>query len=183
MSFEPRVIKANVFRDSRGYFTEVLKGFNFSQINMSWSLGGTFRGIHAQRLMDKSMWIASGKAIVYAVNLDPTSILYGKVVAETMEDGDGKVFYAPWWWGRGFLALEDTTVTYATTDIYRAEHEIGISYVGLPDIEADLEKIRAQLIISDKDKAAQSIKTDGTSETLANWKRAGDDLLRASEEE
>jgi len=183
MSFEPRVIKANVFKDSRGYFSEVLKGFNFSQINMSWSLGGTFRGIHAQRLMDKSMWIASGKAIVYAVNLDPASILYGKVISETMEAGDGKVFYAPWWWGRGFLALEDTTVTYATTDIYRAEHEIGISYIGLPDIEADLEKIRAQLIISDKDKTAPSVKTDGTSETLANWKRAGDDLLRTLESE
>jgi len=183
MSFEPRVIKANVFKDNRGYFSEVLKGFSFSQINMSWSLAGTFRGIHAQRLMDKAMWIASGKAIVYAVNLDPTSILYGKVVAEKMEAGDGRVFYAPWWWGRGFLALEDTTVTYATTDIYRAEHEIGISYIGLPDIEADLEKIRAQLIISDKDKAAPSVKTDGTSEMLTNWKRAGDDLLRASEEE
>jgi len=183
MSFEPRVIKANVFKDNRGYFSEVLKGFSFSQINMSWSLAGTFRGIHAQRLMDKAMWIASGKAIVYAVNLDPTSVLYGKVVAEKMEAGDGRVFYAPWWWGRGFLALEDTTVTYATTDIYRAEHEIGISYIGLPDIEADLEKIRAQLIISDKDKAAPSVKTDGTSDTLTNWKRAGDDLFRSAEEE
>jgi dTDP-4-dehydrorhamnose 3,5-epimerase-like enzyme len=183
MSFEPHIIQANVYRDNRGFFSEVLKGFGFSQINMSWSLGGTFRGIHAQRLMDKAMWIASGKAIVYAVNLDPSSILYGKVIAETMEAGDGKVFYAPWWWGRGFLALEDTTVTYATTDIYRAEHEIGISYVGLPQIEADLEKIKAQLIISDKDKAAQSIKTDGTSETLANWKRAGDDILRDRNEE
>ena len=182
MSFEPRVIKANVFKDNRGYFSEVLKGFSFSQINMSWSLGGTFRGIHAQRLMDKAMWVASGKAIVYAVNLDPTSVLYGKVVAETMESGDGKVFYAPWWWGRGFLALEDTTVTYATTDIYRPEHEIGISYIGLPDIEADLEKIRAQLIISDRDKSALSVKTDGTSETLTNWKRAGDDLFQASVE-
>jgi len=165
-------MQANVYKDSRGFFSEVLKGFGFSQINMSWSIGGTFRGIHAQRLMDKAMWVASGKAIVYAVNLDPTSILYGKVIAETMEAGDGKVFYAPWWWGRGFLALEDTTVTYATTDIYRAEHEVGI-----------LEKIKAQLIISDKDKAAQSIKTDGTSDNLANWKRAGDDLIAMADSE
>jgi dTDP-4-dehydrorhamnose 3,5-epimerase len=183
MSFEPSVIKANVFKDSRGYFSEVLKGFNFSQINMSWSIGGTFRGIHAQRLMDKAMWIASGKAIVYAVNLDPSSVLYGKVVAETMEAGDGKVFYAPWWWGRGFLALEDTTVTYATTDIYRPEHEIGISYIGLPDIEKDIEKIKAQLTVSEKDQKAPAIKTEGTSELLANWKRAGDDLLRSAEVE
>ena len=183
MSFEPRVIKANVFKDNRGYFSEVLKGFSFSQINMSWSLAGTFRGIHAQRLMDKAMWIASGKAIVYAVNLDPSSILYGKVISETMEAGDGKVFFAPWWWGRGFLALEDTTVTYATTDVYRPEHEIGISYLGLKDIETDLEKIKAQLIVSEKDQKAQAIKTEGTEEALANWKRAGDDILRDRNEE
>jgi dTDP-4-dehydrorhamnose 3,5-epimerase-like enzyme len=183
MSVEPKIMKANVYKDSRGYFSEILKGFGYSQINMSWSIGGTFRGIHAQRLMDKAMWIASGKAIVYAVNLDPTSILYGKVIAETMEAGDGKVFYAPWWWGRGFLALEDTTVTYATTDIYRPEHEIGISYIGLPEIEKDLEKIKAQLIISEKDKVAQSIKTEGTSDNLSNWKRAGDDLIAIANEE
>ena len=164
MSFEPKIIKANVFKDSRGYFSEILKDYGFAQINMSWSIGGTFRGIHAQRLMDKAMWIASGKAIVYAVNLDPSSILYGKV------------FFAPWWWGRGFLALEDTTVTYATTDVYRPEHETGISYIGLADIEKDLERVKAQLLVSDKDKAAPSIKTEGTSENLANWKRAGDDL-------
>jgi len=177
VSVEPKIIKANVFKDSRGYFSEVLKDYEFRQINMSWSIGGTFRGIHAQRLMDKAMWVASGKAIIYAVNLDPTSILYGKVISETMEAGDGKVFYAPWWWGRGFLALEDTTVTYATTDTYRPEHEIGISYVGLEAIEKDLEKIRAQLIISEKDHKAPAIGTEGTSETLANWKRAGDDII------
>jgi dTDP-4-dehydrorhamnose 3,5-epimerase-like enzyme len=181
MSFEPKIIKANVFKDSRGYFSEVLKGFGFSQINMSWSIGGTFRGIHAQRLMDKAMWVASGKAIVYAVNLDPNSILYGKVIAETMEAGDGKVFYAPWWWGRGFLALEDTTVTYATTDVYRPEHEIGISYIGLLEIEKDLEKIKAQLIVSEKDQKAAQIKAEGTSDLLANWKRAGDDLLQSAQ--
>lgn len=180
MSVEPKIMKSNIFKDSRGYFSEVLKEYEFSQINMSWSIGGTFRGIHAQRLMDKAMWIASGKAIIYAVNLDPTSVLYGKVVSETMESGDGKVFYAPWWWGRGFLALEDTTVVYATTDIYRPEHEIGISYVGLDVIEKDLEKIKAQLIVSEKDQKAASIKTDGTAEFLSNWKRAGDDLIEAA---
>jgi dTDP-4-dehydrorhamnose 3,5-epimerase-like enzyme len=100
-----------------------------------------------------------------------------------MEAGDGKVFFAPWWWGRGFLALEDTTVTYATTDVYRPEHEIGISYLGLKDIETDLERIKAQLIVSEKDQKAQAINTEGTQETLANWKRAGDDILRDRNEE
>jgi hypothetical protein len=177
VSFEPRILKSNIFRDNRGYFSEVLKEMRFSQINMSWSSAGTFRGLHAQRLMDKAMWVAGGKAIVYAVNFDPTSILYGKVIAEVMEAGDGKVFYAPWWWGRGFLALEDTSVCYATTDIYRPEHEIGVSHVGLETIEEDLKKVRAQLLISEKD--AKAPKLADHSEHLANWKRSGDDIMMA----
>lgn len=175
MSFEPKILKANVFRDNRGFFSEVLKEFRFSQINMSWSSAGTFRGIHAQRLMDKAMWVAGGKAIIYAVNLDPASILYGKVISDTLEAGDGKVFYAPWWWGRGFLALEDTSVCYATTDIYRPEHETGVSYLGLLPIVDDIANCKAQLIISEKDMKAPKI--EEARETLANWKRAGDDLM------
>jgi hypothetical protein len=57
------------------------------------------------------------------------------------------------------------------------------SDVGLEQIEKDLEKIKAQLIISEKDKVAQSIKTDGTSENLSNWKRAGDDLIAMADAE
>jgi hypothetical protein len=53
----------------------------------------------------------------------------------------------------------------------------------LKDIETDLEKIKAQLIVSEKDQKAQAINTEGTQETLANWKRAGDDILRDRNEE
>jgi dTDP-4-dehydrorhamnose 3,5-epimerase-like enzyme len=175
MTFEPKVLESAVFADSRGFFTEVLKDYNFRQINMSWSIAGTFRGIHAQRGMDKAMWIGSGKATIFAVNLDPTSALFGKVISQKMNAGDGKVFYAPWWWGRGFYAHEDTTVVYATTDIYRAEHEIAVSYLELPEVLSVVQDSRIPLIISDKDKTAKSVVAD--KELLTNWKRAGDELL------
>jgi len=171
---EPQIIKSSVFTDTRGFFSEVLKEYEARQINMSWSIGGTFRGIHAQRLMDKAMWIGSGEATIFAVNLDPTSALFGQVIKEEMKAGDGKVFYAPWWWGRGFLAKTDCTVVYATTDIYRPEHEIAVSYLGIPEIKDVIEKSRLNLIISEKDQ--KSLDITGGLETIANWKRAGDQI-------
>jgi dTDP-4-dehydrorhamnose 3,5-epimerase-like enzyme len=171
---EPQIIKSSVFADTRGFFSEVLKEYDARQINMSWSIGGTFRGIHAQRLMDKAMWIGSGEATIFAVNLDPSSALFGQVIKEDMKAGDGKVFYAPWWWGRGFLAKTDCTVVYATTDVYRPEHEIAVSYLGLPDIKDVIEKSRLNLIISEKDQ--KSLDINGGIETIANWKRAGDQI-------
>lgn len=177
---EPRILKSGVFTDSRGFFSEVLKDvFDVRQINMSWSIGGTFRGIHAQRGMDKAMWLASGEATIFAVNLDPKSALYGKVIKEKMKAGDGKVFFAPWWWGRGFLAETDATVVYATTDIYRPEHEIAVSYLSIPDVKEAIEKSRLNLIVSEKDQKA--IDLTGAADTIENWKRAGDEILADAE--
>ena len=179
MSFEPQLLESAVHTDSRGFFTEVLKDYNFRQINMSWSIGGTLRGIHAQRGMDKAMWIGSGSATIFAVNLDPSSALFGKVISQKMKAGDGKVFYAPWWWGRGFLAHEDTTVVYATTDIYRPEHEIAVSYLTIPDVASVVEGSRLNLIVSEKDHKALDL--SASKDLLANWKRSGDELLADAE--
>lgn len=176
MSFEPSIIKGNVHTDTRGFFTEVLKDFGFRQINMSWSKKGTMRGIHAQRRMDKAMWLASGKATIFAVNLDPASALFGKTIAEEMVAGDGKVFYAPWWWGRGFIAHEDTSVVYATTDVYRSEHEIAIRYTSLPEVEAVVKATSLNLIISEKDQKANIFGIIDTITALQEWKRVGDEI-------
>ena len=176
MSFEPSIIKGNVHTDTRGFFTEVLKDFGFRQINMSWSKKGTVRGIHAQRRMDKAMWLASGKATIFAVNLDPASALFGKTIAEEMTAGDGKVFYAPWWWGRGFIAHEDTSVVYATTDVYRSEHEIAIAYTSLPEVEAVVKATSLNLIISEKDQKANIFGISDTITALQEWKRVGDEI-------
>lgn len=176
MSFEPTIIKSNVYTDTRGFFTEVLKDFGFRQINMSWSKRGTVRGIHAQRRMDKAMWLASGKATIFAVNLDPSSALFGKTIAEEMTAGDGKVFFAPWWWGRGFIAHEDTSVVYATTDVYRAEHEIAIRYTSLPEVDAIVKATSLNLIVSEKDQSANVFGTLDTITALRDWKRVGDEI-------
>jgi dTDP-4-dehydrorhamnose 3,5-epimerase len=176
VSFEPSIIKGSVHTDARGFFTEVLKDFGFRQINMSWSKKGTVRGIHAQRQMSKAMWLSSGKATIFAVNLDPASALFGKTIAEEMVAGDGKVFYAPWWWGRGFIAHEDTSVVYATTDVYRPEHEIAVRYTSIPEVEAVVKATSLNLIVSEKDLAARIFGIGDTITALQEWKRVGDEI-------
>jgi len=101
------------------------------------------------------------------------------VISQKMKAGDGKVFYAPWWWGRGFLAHEDTTVVYATTDIYRPEHEIAVSYLTIPDVASVVEGSRLNLIVSEKDHKALDL--SASKDLLANWKRSGDELLADAE--
>lgn len=176
MSFEPSIIKGSVHTDARGFFTEVLKDFGFRQINMSWSKKGTVRGIHAQRQMSKAMWLSSGKATIFAVNLDPASALFGKTIAEEMVAGDGKVFFAPWWWGRGFIAHEDTSVVYATTDVYRPEHEIAVRYTSIPEVDAIVKATSLNLIISEKDQSANIFGIMDTIKALQEWKRVGDEI-------
>ncbi len=42
-----------------------------------------------------------------------TEAIYGGSRVEARgKSGDGKLFYAPWWWARGFIAITDATVTY-----------------------------------------------------------------------
>jgi dTDP-4-dehydrorhamnose 3,5-epimerase len=171
VSLEPRVLNGGVFQDSRGYFSEVIKdpyntipGFEIRQVNASWSIAGVFRGLHAQLFMDKAMYVSSGKAIIFAVNIDPKSKLFGEVISEELQAGDGKLFYAPWWWARGFIALEDSTVTYFCSTKYNGKSEVAVNYRSFPKVEELVEKYNAT-IISDKDLTSAS----ADKEVLAQW--------------
>ena len=158
VSLEPRVLKCGVYSDNRGYFTEVIKdpyraipGFHVAQVNASWSIAGVFRGLHAQLFMDKAMYVSSGKALIFAVNIDPHSKLYGQVIQEEMEAGDGKLFYAPWWWARGFVALTDATITYFCSAKYNGADEVAINYKSFPEVLKAVDEECEATIISEKD--------------------------------
>jgi dTDP-4-dehydrorhamnose 3,5-epimerase len=178
---EPKLLTSPVFSDDRGFFTEVIKDYDFRQVNMSWSKKGTVRGIHGQRCMDKAMWVAAGKATIFAVNFDPSSALFGKAISVEMVAGDGKVFYAPWWWGRGFIAHEDTSIVYATTDVYRPEHEIAVRYTSIPEIDAIVKATSLNLIVSEKDHNANVFGISDTVVALRDWKRVGDEIYGDNE--
>jgi dTDP-4-dehydrorhamnose 3,5-epimerase len=166
MDQTPKILSKGIFLDERGFFQEVSKEGDdvmnslgtIRQINMSKSKKGTIRGIHAQTGMSKAMWVPYGSAQIVAVNLDVTSGDFGKVVTHHMGAGDGKVFWAPDNWGRGFLALEEgTIVSYACSDVYRPGSELGVNPMTC-GVSWDLNRISdVEILVSDKDRGAQNI--------------------------
>ena len=167
MENQPKILTKGTFMDDRGFFQEVAKEgddiFNalgvIRQVNMSKSVKGALRGIHAQKGMAKAMWVPFGMAQIVAVNLDVESGDFGKIVTQHMYAGDGKVFYAPDSWGRGFLALEEgTVVAYACSDVYRPQFEYGVHPLSC-GINWDVESLEdVDLMISDKDREAKDMK-------------------------
>jgi len=171
VSLEPRIIHGGIYQDIRGYFSEVIKdpyhsipGFEILQVNASMSRQGVFRGLHAQIDMDKAMYVSSGKAVIFAVNIDPKSKLYGKVISEEMQGGDGKLFYAPWWWARGFVAIENSVITYFCSEKYNGKNEIAVNYRSFPEVSHVIERYDAN-IISEKD----TISPLADKDTLEQW--------------
>jgi dTDP-4-dehydrorhamnose 3,5-epimerase len=169
---QPRVIERAAFFDNRGYFLEALKdpyktlpGFEVRQVNVSWSKPGVFRGLHAQTYMDKAMMVTSGHALIFAVNIDADSQDFGKVVMEELKAGDGRLFYAPWWWARGFIALDETTVTYFCSRQYRPEDEIAVNYKSFPEVIGAVSAANVSNI-SDKDKESPL----ADKEALREWR-------------
>lgn len=163
----PKILNKGIFLDERGFFQEVAKEGDdvmnsvgvIRQINMSKSKKGVLRGIHAQTGMSKAMWVPYGTAQIVAVNLDVNSGDFGKVVTHHMSAGDGKVFWAPDTWGRGFLALEEgTVVAYACSDVYRPGLEFGVSPTTC-GVSWDFTSLGGvPVVISDKDQNAKDIK-------------------------
>ena len=162
----PQILSKGIFLDARGFFQEVAKDGDdvmnalgsIRQINMSKSKKGTLRGIHAQTGMSKAMWVPYGLAQIVAVNLDANSNDFGQVVTHHMSAGDGKIFWAPDNWGRGFLALEEgTIVAYACSDVYRPGLEFGVNPMTC-GVAWDFKNISdVELLVSDKDRDAKHI--------------------------
>jgi dTDP-4-dehydrorhamnose 3,5-epimerase-like enzyme len=67
-----------------------------------------------------------------------------------MDAGDGKLFYAPWWWARGFIAITDATVTYLCSASYNGAHEVAVNYRSFPEVEKLVSDYDVT-IISEKD--------------------------------
>jgi dTDP-4-dehydrorhamnose 3,5-epimerase len=164
------------FADDRGFFTQIWQNSvnripgTLVQMNMSVSKKGTIRGLHLQTNppMGKAMWVASGAAIIYAVQCRPEGDAewkQGDIVACRIEGDEPRVFYADAGYARGFIALEDNTVVcYATTAEYNGlgEHgfnpfSAGINYPR-PD-EFGLE----DYVVSEKDRYAT---------TFEEWKQS-----------
>ena len=136
------VIESPLFRDDRGYFTELYNektwgeaGFpvqEFKQDNMSVSQKGTLRGLHYQILphgQGKLVRALRGSIYDVAVDIRRGSPTFGKWVGHTLSEENGCSLWMPPGFAHGFLALEDDTCAmYKCTEFWTPDSERAILY-------------------------------------------------------
>ena len=160
------VVQPELFRDERGFFTEVFRKDQFQelglptefvQLNQSGSVKNTIRGLHFQwdPPMGKLMRVTSGRALLVAVDIRKGSPTLGQWFGIECSSEDFQMLWAPASFARGFCVLSDyAEVQYLTTGIYNPKTESGIRWND-PDIGIDWPT--ASPILSAKDRVAQSL--------------------------
>lgn len=135
------LIESPVYRDDRGYFTEVFASRNWSdaglptefvQDNLSQSCRGTLRGLHYQiepHGQGKLVQAVAGAVYDVAVDLRKGSPTYGKSVGRELRGGSGLAMWIPAGFAHGFIALEDDTLLlYKCSSPWVREAERSLAY-------------------------------------------------------
>jgi dTDP-4-dehydrorhamnose 3,5-epimerase len=161
-----------IWKDDRGFFYEWFKSeevkaatghdFRIEQANISLSSAGTLRGIHysiAPRGQAKWITCVSGSIQDVTVDIRPESNTFGQWVDVELKGDSGKAVFISKGLGHGFLALEDNTVVaYLVSTPFSPNDEYEINPLDEKiGIEWGMEQ--SVLKISDKDKAAPTLKS------------------------
>jgi len=136
-----KIIKSNIFKDSRGFLREtyrknLLKGINFPFDIMSYSKKNVLRGLHYQskNSQAKIITVTHGKILDVAVDLRLKSPTFGKHFSIIISHKDDFSFYIPKNFGHGFLCLSKTcTINYKCSDYRNPKYERTLSWND-PDI-------------------------------------------------
>ncbi len=159
------VIKQEVFKDQRGFFTEVFREDQFKELglphrfvqdNHSGSVKGVTRGLHFQwePAMAKMMRVTKGTAFLVAVDIRKGSPTLGQWYGRVVSDTDHIQIYAPASFARGFAVLSDyAEIQYKVTGMYNPKAESGILW---NDPEIGIEWPVENPILSKKDANAQT---------------------------
>lgn len=184
-----KVIRYQRFADERGFFAETyrkqdfdkhpetldLKNLNFTQMNESYSVAGTIRGLHFQwnPFMAKLIRCVTGRMIDLLLDIRKDSPTYGKIIGYDTTNSPGhnigEWVYAPVGIAHGVFLPQDTLIEYYCTGFWNPDCETGISPLA-PDIDWNIcdseimELIHRtikenKLIIKDKDKDGHSLES------------------------
>lgn len=160
------VVHHEVFRDARGFFTEVFRRdvflaaglpTAFAQVNHSRSAGRVVRGLHFQwePPMGKLMRVVKGSAFLVAVDIRKGSPTLGKWHAVELQENDGRQLWAPAGFARGFCVTSEwAEMEYICTGTYNSAAESGIRW---NDPEIGITWPVADPVLSDKDRTAQPL--------------------------
>lgn len=134
------IVESPVFRDDRGFFTEVHHAAKFAamgivspfvQDNHSRSDKHVLRGLHFQHNDPQGKLVrpVSGSIFDVAVDLRRSSATFGQWYGLTMEAGDGKQLWIAPGLAHGFLVLSETAdVSYKCTTLYDASSDAVLAW-------------------------------------------------------
>ena len=163
------IVRPEVFKDNRGFFTEVYRRDQFEdiglpgefvQFNHSGSVNNVTRGLHFQwdPPMGKLMRVTRGCAFLVAVDIRKGSPTLGKWLGFEVSEENRLQVWAPAGFARGFCVLSDyAEIQYLCTGVYNSKGESGILW---NDPKIGIDWPVKDPILSEKDMKAQ---------TLAQW--------------
>ena len=160
-------IKSDVFADSRGFFTEMLRENIFSdygvrgpwvQFNRSRSQKNVIRGMHFQRVPQaqaKLIMPMEGEIFDVAVDLRKNKPTFGAWVGVTLNAAKAEMAYIPAGFAHGFCVLSDVAeVLYLCSDYYAPEAEGGVAW---NDPNVGVEWPVSEPILSNRDAALPTL--------------------------
>lgn len=159
-------IKHKVFFDSRGEFKEIYKfdefdflnkNFKIKQINLSKSKKNVIRGLHLQLKpnLSKIMRVVKGSAILFSFDCRNKN-KKNKIISYKSHEDDNLLIYAPYYYARGFLSLENNTIIeYFCNNTYNPKSEYSVNF--FDDNIQHSFKNKKKYIISKKDLNANTI--------------------------
>ena len=135
-------IERPVFKDERGFFHEVArleelsqitgKTFEIKQVNHSRSVAGVLRGLHAER-WDKVVWVARGKAFSAIADLRPDSPTFGRYQEFELSEENGVALYIPEGFANSVYAQTDIDYIYLVNKTYDGSDTTAVTWDD-PDI-------------------------------------------------
>jgi dTDP-4-dehydrorhamnose 3,5-epimerase len=157
------IVEPEVHRDGRGFFLETFHAEWFAAVglpsafvqdNLSRSVRGTIRGLHAQRArpQGKLVRVVAGEILDVAVDVRPRSPTFLRHVAVVLSAENARAMWIPVGFLHGFSVLSETAdVEYKVTDVYDPTNEIRIRY---DDPRLGIDWRVASPIVSPKDLSA-----------------------------
>ncbi len=158
-----KIIKTDIYRDGRGYFTETYNyeryrdagiDAKFVQDNESLSSRGVLRGFHWQagvHAQAKLVRVVRGAALDVAVDIRKGSPTFGQHVSCELTADNGIQFFIPRGFAHAFLVLEDNTLfAYKCDNFYFKPAERGLRFDD-PALAVAWPRTEGGYVLSEKD--------------------------------
>lgn len=161
----PILIQGKRHYDQRGYFSEIFKKDNFTELglpdfvqdNVSKSNKNVFRGMHWQRApqaQGKLVTCLRGSIRDFVTDIRTSSATFGQTIEVNLSSEELSSFWVPEGFSHGFLSLEDDTLVFYKVNRFWSqadERSMNTRHFS--------EKLPPDIILSDKDELAPDLWT------------------------